>query len=128
MTLVADMTWVWVALAGGLGALARYELGGVVLRRTGGTRPWGTVVVNLVGSLALGVVVGLGRRQAMSPQSVEVIAIGFLGGFTTFSTWMVETLDLVDADRPLWSAAAVNIAVVVVGGIAGFGLGLALAG
>ena len=127
MILLVDLTWVSVFLAGGLGALARFELGGVVLRRTGSGRPWGTVVVNLVGSLALGVVVGLGRRQAISPQTLEVVATGFLGGFTTFSTWMMETLDLVDGDTPAWSAATVNIAVVAVGGIAGFGLGLMLA-
>lgn len=77
-------------VAGAAGAVARYTGGGWVQRRTGARLPFGTAAVNVAGALCLGVVAG-----ALQAGSVAyALAAGFLGGFTTFSTWMVETLEL----------------------------------
>jgi CrcB protein len=76
-----------VAVLGGLGAVARYRVGAAVAARVGGDFPLGTLVVNLPGTLALGVLVG----AAAATRAELLLGIGFLGGYTTFSTWMVES-------------------------------------
>lgn len=84
------MIQVVAILAGAVDAVARYTAGGWVQRRTGPRFPSGTAAVNLAGALCLGVAAG-----ALDPGSgAHALAAGFLGGFTTFSTWMVETLPL----------------------------------
>ena len=77
-------------VAGSLGALARYLVSGFVQQRVESEFPVGTLVVNLAGALLLGMVVGIDDLQSNGP----LILAGFLGGFTTFSTWMVETVRL----------------------------------
>jgi CrcB protein len=81
-----------VAIGGGLGAACRYALGGWVQRRTGSLRPWGTVTVNVSGTLLLGVFVGYLAGHGHGASNLSPLTTGFLGGYTTFSTWMVETL------------------------------------
>jgi len=83
------MTLLIIAVAGSVGALARYGVSGVVQRRTRSQMPIGTAVVNLVGALVLGLVIGAGFSS-----SISIAVVGFTGGFTTFSTWMVETVRL----------------------------------
>ncbi len=90
------MTLLIAATAGSIGALARYILSGTLQRRTGSHIPVGTAAVNLIGALALGAVVG----AASIPSLLELAVVGFLGGFTTFSTWMVETVRLGILPRP----------------------------
>lgn len=88
-----------VGAAGGLGAVARFMLDGVVRSRFRTAIPWGTVAINVVGSGLLGLLAGLGLAGGMPPD-IEVIAgIGFLGGFTTFSTASVETVRLLQSGR-----------------------------
>lgn len=105
--------------AGGLGALARYGLAGVVQRRTGSTHPWGTAAVNLAGAALLGMLMALHATGRSSQAAVEVLGTGFAGGFTTFSTWMVESVRLTQPPtvRQL-SAAAVNVAGMLAAGVA----------
>ncbi|GMR02354.1 MAG: fluoride efflux transporter CrcB [Acidimicrobiia bacterium] len=83
------MTLLIIAVAGSVGALARYGVSGVAQRRTGSQMPIGTAVVNVVGAFVLGLVFGVG-----SSSSISIAVVGFTGGFTTFSTWMVETVRL----------------------------------
>jgi len=90
------MTLLVTAAAGSIGALARYLLSGTVQQRTGSQMPIGTAVVNLTGALALGLVVG----AAALPSMLTLAGIGFIGGFTTFSTWIVETVRLGILPRP----------------------------
>jgi CrcB protein len=112
--------WFWAALAGGAGAVARLVVDGHILERTGGRLPWGTVVVNLSGAFALGIIAGLAPSHAV----VLIAGTGFLGAYTTFSTWMLETLLLAEAGRS--RAAAWNLAGQLVAGVGIAALGFAL--
>ncbi|WP_425418345.1 fluoride efflux transporter CrcB [Oricola indica] len=80
-----------VALGGGLGASARYLTNLAALRIAGPHFPWGTMIVNIVGSFAMGVLVAwLARRTGTSMELRSFIATGFLGGFTTFSAFSLD--------------------------------------
>ncbi|SDR76393.1 camphor resistance protein CrcB [Friedmanniella luteola] len=119
-----------VALAGGAGAAARLVLDGEVRRRLGDGLPRGTALVNLSGSLLLGLLTGLAAGGLLPPTARVVVGTGFLGGFTTFSTAAVETVRLALQRRT--GAAVLHGAGQLVAGVllAGSGLaaGLALAG
>ncbi|HEX2026820.1 MAG TPA: CrcB family protein [Nitriliruptorales bacterium] len=88
------VTLLLVLAAGGLGALARAEMAAMVQRRARTQRPGGTALVNLSGALLLGALAGAGSR--LDVEVVHVAGTGFLGGFTTFSTWMVESVRLAE--------------------------------
>src|SRR5690348_4139150 len=84
-----------IGLAGLAGTLLRYWLSGVVARQYGETFPWGTMAVNLIGCLAAGAVFFLTEeRFVLSPNLRTVIMIGLLGGFTTFSSYGLQTFAL----------------------------------
>jgi CrcB protein len=84
------MSLLVVSVAGAIGALSRYLLSGWVQRRHQALFPAGTLVVNLAGSFGLGLVVGGGQLDS----TFTVMTAGFFGGFTTYSTWMIETIRL----------------------------------
>lgn len=106
------MTLLVATIAGAFGALGRYAVSGWVQERTGSSFPFGTLAVNLTGAFLLGLLVGSGNVD-----SVAVTAgVGFLGGFTTFSTWMVETVRV--GLLPLHARAIANVTVMAVGGLA----------
>lgn len=107
------MTWVLVGLGAGVGALARWELGGWVQARNPPTWPWGTLVVNLIGAFATGALAEAGVTGRWS----TLAGAGFLGGFTTFSTWMVETIRIAQEPGATARPAMVNLA-----GMLGLGL------
>lgn len=113
------MITVLAVVAGGFGALARYGLAGAVQRRTGPSSPWGTAVVNVTGAALLGVLFALHATGRASEVVVTVLGIGFAGGFTTFSTWMVESVRLAEPGNPRQLiAAAVNVVGMLAVGIA----------
>jgi fluoride exporter len=115
----------WLAAAGALGTLARYGVGGVVQRALGGAFPWGTLVVNAVGCLLFGLVWALAEeRMVISGETRAILLVGFMGAFTTFSTFAFETSAMLrDAE---WMMAAVNSLSQNLLGIAAFFLGVAL--
>lgn len=94
-----------VALAGGLGAAARFVVDGAVRGRTAHVLPLATIVVNVTGSLAIGVLNGAALWHGLGPTWLVVAATGFCGGYTTFSTAMIETVRLVQSDEWRWAAA-----------------------
>lgn len=93
------ITVVLLVVAGGLGAVARFVIDGAVRSRIGPGSPLGTVLINVSGSLVLGLVTGLTLSHAL-PEAVQlVVGTGFLGGYTTFSTASFETVRLVQVQR-----------------------------
>lgn len=94
-----------MALAGALGSLARYGLAGLVQRATPGTFPLGTFVVNVLGCLFFGLVWGVCEsRITLSPDVRLVLLTGFMGAFTTFSTFTFESYGLMETGQ--WPALA----------------------
>ena len=97
--------WLWIAVAGGAGSVSRHAVAQVAIR-LGDAFPWGTLAVNLCGSFLLGVLVECFAKQWV-PASVRIgLGVGFLGGFTTFSTFTVETVRLLE--RGAYGAALAN--------------------
>ncbi len=108
-----------IAGAGALGALARYGIG-----QAAGTRsfPWATLAVNLLGAFALGLLMTVAVDRGWDPNLVAAAAVGFLGAFTTFSTFAWEGVGLLRADRLLAAAAYVGVSVTL--GLAAAAAGL----
>ncbi|MFL6241247.1 MAG: fluoride efflux transporter CrcB [Actinomycetes bacterium] len=101
------MTVVWIALAGAVGAPLRYVVDAHVNETIQSRFPWGTFAVNVMGSLAFGLLVGLQHDGHLAPRAVTIAGTGLCGAFTTFSTHAVESVLLVeDGERRL---AAYNI-------------------
>ncbi|ROS53990.1 MULTISPECIES: fluoride efflux transporter CrcB [unclassified Frigoribacterium] len=88
-----------VAVAGGVGAATRFVVDGLVKDRLGSAYPWGTTVINVSGSFALGLLTGLALQAVVTPEWKAVLGTGLLGGYTTFSTASVETVRLLAAGR-----------------------------
>lgn len=106
------MTAVWVTLWGAVGSLFRYLLANAVQGATGPRFPLGTLVVNVLGSAAIGAVMAIhaARGELDAPRRIAITA-GLLGGFTTFSAFAYDTLAL--AERGRWLAAGANVLVTV---------------
>jgi CrcB protein len=116
------MTALLVAVAGALGALARYGIGTAVGSRS---FPWATLVINLVGSFLLGALVKLAADRGWPDSTTLPLGVGFLGAFTTFSTFSVETHTLLRDDQVAMAGAYVGAS--VVGGIVAAGVGYVIA-
>lgn len=118
-----SMQYLYIAVGGALGALARYIVGAWVTKQTGGTFPWGTFVINITGCFILGLVATLlSERVLNNPNWRPFITIGFVGAYTTFSTYEYETAQLGSS----WRAMA-NLAGSVVAGYAAVWVGIQLA-
>jgi len=92
------ITYLWIALGGALGSMARYGCGGLVARLVGETFPWGTLLINVVGSLVIGffaTLTGPDGRLLVAPDARQFVMVGICGGYTTFSSFSLQTLNLV---------------------------------
>lgn len=105
------MTLALFCVAAALGACARYLLDRAVQASHDTDLPWGTVVVNVVGSAVLGVVLGIAATLGLPDGFALVIGAGFCGAFTTYSTFAYETWRLVQTGRPYWAAAHLLVSV-----------------
>lgn len=117
-------------MGAGVGANARYWLGGWVAEKFGVTFPWGTLFVNVAGSVCIGLFMQIALREAWAEEWRLLVAIGFLGGFTTFSTFSYETLRLLQAGSiglAAWNAAA-SLAFCLAGCWLGMAAGRAITG
>ena len=115
-----------IALGAAAGANARYLIGVWAGNRLGADFPYGTLIVNLVGSFVLGFLLTLGTgRLQLSPEARLLLAVGFLGSFTTFSSYTVESLNLL-REAALWRGL-LNILANNVAGLLCAVLGAALA-
>jgi CrcB protein len=111
------LVWAGVASVGGIGSVLRFVVDRAVARRVARAFPFGTLAVNISGATVLGFVGGL----AFSKDAALLAGTGFVGAYTTFSTWMLETQRLGE-ERQAWTALA-NIVVSVALGIAAAVLG-----
>lgn len=108
------MTWLWIALGSAIGGAGRYWASGLVAERVGAVFPWGTITVNVVGSFIIGFVAtltGPDGRLLVHPDARQFVMLGVCGGFTTFSSFSLQTLTLLRDGE--WLLAAANIALSV---------------
>lgn len=119
------MPLVLIGLGGFAGAIARYLVDGVVSDRTGGGFPWGTLVINVSGSFVLGLLFAMTAERAILPAEIRgPVMIGFIGAYTTFSTYMLESWGLVESGS--YGAAIANLGGSVVVGLIAVAAGLAI--
>ena len=121
---MSNLAWVAFLIAAAIGAPARYLIDGLVQDHTEGAFPWGTFVVNVSGSLVLGVITGLGLYHALDATTRTVLGTGGMGAYTTFSTFSLETVRL--AEEGAGGAAARNVAVSFLVGLAAASAGIGL--
>ena len=106
----------WVAVGSALGGVARYWCSGIVARLVGETFPWGTLVVNVVGSLLIGFIAtisGTDGRFIIPAEARQFLMVGILGGFTTFSSFSLQTLNLLREGEILPAGANIVLSVVL---------------
>lgn len=102
------MDFLWVGIGGFLGANARYGMTRLVADRLGATYPWGTFLINLIGAFLIGIILTIvTERTVADPVWRQVVVIGFLGGYTTFSSYTFEAIAL--AQRGDWGAAVLYV-------------------
>jgi CrcB protein len=116
------MDLLWVGVGGFVGANARYVLGLWIAARLGSSFPWGTLLINVTGSLLIGIILTvLTDRLVADPAWRLLLVVGFLGGYTTFSSFTMEALDLAQGGEWLLALAyvlgsnIVGLAAVVLG-------------
>ena len=98
------MLYLLVGFGGALGSIARFWLSGLVATHVGETFPWGTLVINVSGSLLIGIVLQLAlSRAGFNPYLRLFFATGILGGYTTFSTYAFEIYNLSTSAPPVQS-------------------------
>jgi CrcB protein len=114
----------WVGVGGFAGSILRYAVGTWIGGRMSTAFPVGTFVINLSGSFLLGLVMGLGETRVLPPPVRPLVAIGFIGGYTTFSTFTYETARLLEQGSLL--AAGANALGSVLLGLAAALAGLAV--
>jgi fluoride exporter len=108
-------TYLWVALGGAFGSVARYWMTNVVAALTGPRFPWGTILINILGSFLIGVVAYLTAPVGRVPISFDIrvfVIAGVCGGYTTFSSFSLQTLELARTGH--WFQAAANVLLSVV--------------
>ena len=111
------ITYLWIALGSALGGVARYGASSLIAMWFGLTFPWGTLLVNISGSLVIGFfasLTGPGRSRVMvAPDMRQFVMIGICGGYTTFSSFSLQTLNLVQEGDMLRAGANVGASVVL---------------
>ena len=118
--------FLWICLGGAVGTGARYLMAGWVLRWLGSGFPWGTLAINVLGSLLIGVLMHVGLvTELMSPTLRMALTVGVMGGFTTYSTFSYETVRLLEEEA--WLLAFANIGATTVACILACYLGIVAA-
>ena len=108
--------YLWVAIGGALGSMARFWMAAFVAEILGPQFPWGTILINILGSFVIGffaTFTGPGGRFVVSFDARAFVMVGICGGFTTFSAFSLQTLDLARSGHWLWAAGNVVLSVVL---------------
>jgi CrcB protein len=119
-------SYVWVCLGAALGAPGRYLVDRAIQARHDTVMPWGTLTVNVVGCLVLGLLTGFAAEHSVREDVLLVVGTGFCGALTTYSTFSYETLRLFENGARLY--AGLNVAVSLCAGLGAAVLGYALGG
>lgn len=122
------MSYLWIFIGGGLGSIARFGLSGILARHIGETFPWGTMLVNITGSFVIGFVdvfSGPEGRWFISASARLFLTAGICGGYTTFSSFSLQTLTLIRENEP--GKAGMNVVLSVVSCLVAVWLGQLLA-
>jgi CrcB protein len=110
------LAYLWIAIGGALGSVSRFWISGMVAERVGETFPWGTVLINITGSFVIGVFAAVTApegRWAASPAIRQFVMIGICGGYTTFSSFSLQTLNLLRDRQWLYAGGNVVLSVVL---------------
>lgn len=113
-----NLAYLWVALGGALGSVSRFWINGIVSEKVGATFPWGTLVINIGGSFVIGIIGAVanpeGRLDSQTRQfATQFLMIGVCGGYTTFSSFSWQTLNLVRDREWLYAGGNVLLSVVL---------------
>ena len=106
--------YLWVALGGALGTVARYSISGLVARMIGETFPWGTIIVNVTGSFIIGLfatLTGPDGRYFVGSTARQFVMTGICGGYTTFSSFSLQTQNLMNDGEWFYAGANVSLSV-----------------
>ena len=115
----------WVGLGGGIGSVLRFGMGRWILMREGAGFPWGTLLVNVAGCMAIGLLARMCDARVVSDETRLFLTTGLLGGFTTFSAFGLETITLAQSGH--LGAAVVYVMLSVGGALAAVWVGGRLA-
>ena len=112
------MSYFWIFMGGGMGSVARFGLNGLISTRLGETFPWGTLVINVTGSFVIGIFAALaipeGRMDSQSRLfATQFLMIGVCGGYTTFSSFSLQTLNLLREREWLYAGGNVILSVIL---------------
>jgi CrcB protein len=121
----------WVAIGGAIGSVARFWLTEVSAKLWGGDFPWGTIIANVTGSFLIGLVAALpvmGPRDLLGPMGRQFLMVGIMGGYTTFSSFSLQTLTMLQHGHLAKAALNVGGSVVLclIAVAAGYALGAAV--
>jgi CrcB protein len=121
----------WVAIGGAIGSVARFWLTEISAKLWGGDFPWGTIVANVTGSFLIGLIAALpvmGPRDFLGPMGRQFLMVGVMGGYTTFSSFSLQTLTMVQHGHLAKAALNVGGSVVLclIAVAAGYALGAIL--
>jgi CrcB protein len=120
------VAYAWVAVGGALGSVARFALGNAMAVALGPQFPWGTLLINVIGSFVIsffGMLTGSAGRFGLPYEARVFVTVGICGGFTTFSSFSLQTVDLARAGQP--GRAVAYVAASMILGIAACALGMA---
>jgi fluoride exporter len=112
------LAYLWVAIGGALGSVTRFWVNGLISEKFGATFPWGTLAINVTGSFVIGIIGALaipeGRMDSPSRQfATQFLMIGICGGYTTFSSFSLQTLNLLRDREWLYAGGNVILSVVL---------------
>jgi CrcB protein len=110
------LAYLWVAIGGALGSVMRFGLNGLISARFGETFPWGTLVINVTGSFLIGIFAAFSDpdgRALISPGARQFLMVGICGGYTTFSSFSLQTLRLAQDGEWLYAGGNVILSVVL---------------
>ena len=112
------LAYLWVAIGGALGSVTRFWVNGLISEKFGATFPWGTLAINVTGSFVIGIIGALaipeGRMDSPSRQfATQFLMIGICGGYTTFSSFSLQTLNLLREREWLYAGGNVILSVIL---------------